>query len=113
MAILTTTVTDRRPVAVTVQLDGEIDLSGAEQLDRAVQDVTRLGAAPVVVVDLAGTTFMDSTGIQFLARLAKLAEAQGSSFYIIGARPSVRRLIELTEFADTLLTFEARQPHLV
>jgi anti-anti-sigma factor len=74
-------------------LEGELDIATAPEL---VEMLQRLGARRhAVVLDLAGVTFMDSTGLTTLMDAAFDAERDGWEFSIRAASPAVRRVVEL------------------
>jgi anti-sigma B factor antagonist len=53
-----------------VEVFGEIDVDTAPKVRARVDDVLA-GGCDRIVLDLAGTTFMDSTGISLLVRLTR------------------------------------------
>lgn len=80
-----------------VVLAGEVDAAlGADLLD-ASADAEEAGRP--VEVDAAQVTFMDSTGVAFLARLASRSPAQ---LVLIRPTPLVRFLIEVTSIRQVL-----------
>ena len=75
-------------------LSGELDLTGAEFLADALEGAERGGA--VVVVDLRGLEFMDSSGLHaLLLAHARMEEAGGRLVLVQGPR-AVRRVFEVT-----------------
>ena len=86
---------DGRP---TLQVCGELDIATCQQLGDAVADALESGA-PALVVDLTGTTFLDSSGARQLARTARHATDVGVSLQVVcppGNRP-VRLVLDLLE----------------
>ena len=75
-----------------VQIDGDIDVSNAAELARAAAEL-HIGAGAGVCVDLGGTTFMDSTLVQFLA---DLGDEGARHLVICRPGPMASRLIHLT-----------------
>ena len=75
-----------------VQIRGDVDLSEAGALDRAAA-LLRDGAGGGVCVDLGGTTFMDSTLVQFLE---DLGDGGAGRLVICRPGPMATRLIHLT-----------------
>lgn len=47
------------------------------------------------MLDLTGTTFIDSSGIELVVRFERRAAAGGLDVVIVGARPEVRRVFDL------------------
>jgi anti-anti-sigma factor len=93
---------DRAGDQLRLRIAGEVDVSNVAEL-RAAADTA--GRASVVVVDLAECTFLDSSALAVLARYLPLAERGELSLRLEGARPLVRRVLEITGFgphvADT------------
>lgn len=90
----------REGVAV-VHPPSEVDLSNADELRThclAAVDV----AGPRVVVDLAETTFLDSTALSVFVGLAKKLEADGGWLRLASANSSVGKILALTRL-DTYL----------
>jgi anti-anti-sigma factor len=85
---------------VFVRIVGDVDLSNVAQLDRAAE---QLGGsiARTIYADLGGTTFMGSTLVTFLVRIANVGIA-ARSLILCRPTPSARRVIQMTgleEFA--------------
>jgi anti-sigma B factor antagonist len=74
---------------------GEIDLASAPVLGAAVVDALAERPA-VVVVDLAGVRFMDSTGLRALLDARLGAGAAGVALRLRAPSPAVARVLELT-----------------
>ena len=49
-----------------------------------------------MVVDLAGLTFIDSSGINALVRAASTVEARGGTAVLAAPSPAARRVFEIT-----------------
>jgi anti-anti-sigma factor len=74
---------------------GEVELSTADMLVRAVGEALDMHP-PAIEVDLAGVTFMDSTGIGALLQARKRATVGGTALTVVNPQPSVRRILEIT-----------------
>jgi anti-sigma B factor antagonist len=83
-----------------VVLTGEVDVSSCE----ALHDCLAQGAASYdeVVLDLAGVTFMDSTGVAEIIRTAQHLEPDGRTFRLRNPHPHVLRLLEVTGLTQLL-----------
>ncbi|MEE6308075.1 STAS domain-containing protein [Plantactinospora veratri] len=80
---------------VRVAADGEIDMSTADSLRDCLDEL--LDQKPEkVVVDLAGVTFLDSSGIATLVRAYNRALNQGAGLNVVNCQANVRRVLELT-----------------
>ncbi|MFC0509093.1 STAS domain-containing protein [Micromonospora costi] len=89
--------------AVTVAARGEVDLSTADDLSRAIEDAVA-GPATTVTVDLGDVTFLDSAGINVLLRGRRLADERGTSYHVTNARGMVGQLLRMTGVWDHLTT---------
>jgi anti-anti-sigma factor len=78
---------------VVVRPYGDLDLEGAAVLKRALQHVGQ--EAPVVVIDMAEVTFMDSTAISVLIAFQQQLTSP-SGLRLSNLTPAGRRLLELT-----------------
>jgi anti-sigma B factor antagonist/stage II sporulation protein AA (anti-sigma F factor antagonist) len=88
---------------------GEVDLSTAEVLGEALTGV--LGrSVPVVVVDLAGVGFLDSTGIATLVQARNQFTANGGTLSVVNPQPLVRRVLEITGVLAALTGDERPAP---
>jgi anti-sigma B factor antagonist len=87
--------------AAVVAVSGELDLASSpaleEELDRVVASQT-----PLVVIDLRGLEFMDSTGLSVLIRAHQRAEESGQRFALVRGSQQVQRLLSLTGVAERL-----------
>jgi anti-anti-sigma factor len=81
-----------RPHRVT--LSGEVDMARVDELTILV-DQFRDSSQADVRVDLAGVTFMDSTGLGTLARLRSIAQARGGSVTLVAPPAQVLRLLAI------------------
>lgn len=85
-----------------VRVAGELDLHGSDALVARVRALARPGGS--LRVDLAGITFIDSTGANALLRIDRDARHAGAAevrFVVVRGGP-VARLLELTGLVDTL-----------
>jgi anti-sigma B factor antagonist len=79
---------------VVVTLAGECDLSVRDKL--TVLLLEAVNSAEVVAVDLAGLTFMDSSGLHALMTGHRAAQQAGRRLYATGAVGVVAALLDLT-----------------
>jgi anti-sigma B factor antagonist len=85
----------------TIEPAGELDLATARQLEEQVETVIRQGC-DVLVLDLKGLTFIDSSGVRLVANLAKRARDDGFELELVRGQPNVQRVFELTGLVKTL-----------
>lgn len=80
-----------------VQLDGEIDLSTAGELRTALEQA--LATDPNVVIDMAGVTFVDATGLRVVLQLA--ACRNGSGPLPLRNASRMQRILELVGLSES------------
>ncbi len=81
---------DATPALVTVV--GEVDAEAAPALAEAVEQLSGGDLA----FDLAGVTFIDSSGLRVIAGAAGDAEAGGRRCTVVAASPAVERIFAMT-----------------
>jgi len=77
---------------------GELDIASVPVLEEAFDRALEAGATRIVV-DLAGVTFIDSTGLRLLIRITERA---GEGQLEIRSTPIVDRLLQVTGLLDQL-----------
>ena len=95
----------RRGAVDYVRILGDVDLSEADELDRAAAQLQD-GGGGGICVDLGGITFMDSTLVQFLE---DLGDGGAGRLVICRPGPMATRLIHLTGL-DTVASVRADLP---
>jgi stage II sporulation protein AA (anti-sigma F factor antagonist) len=89
-----------------VRIEGEVDLSNAEQLADALSSAAS-GAANGSVVDLTAVPFMDSSGLRVLLMAVK--DERSPLVAVVEPESPVARLIELAEVDERLPTFASER----
>ena len=79
-----------------VSVAGELDIATAEQAYAYLTDLIDQGHTPLSV-DLADLTFCDASGLSVLAKSAKRAREAGRQLMLTHARPSLLRIMHVTE----------------
>ncbi|MBV9806354.1 MAG: STAS domain-containing protein [Solirubrobacterales bacterium] len=87
--------------ATTVTISGELDLLSAPALERALERLPE-SEAELIIVDLRGLEFMDSTGLHLLVQAQQKAHESGRRFALIKGGEQVQRLFELTGVTENL-----------
>ena len=78
-----------------LRVDGEVDISNAEQLAAAMDRAA--GDARTVALDLSGTTYLDSAGIRLVFNLAeRLQTRRGRVRLIVPEDSPIRAVLEVT-----------------
>lgn len=87
--------------AAKVLVEGEVDVSNADQLRSAV-DAALAGSALEVTIDLAQVPYIDSTGIGVLVGAAHRAQEAGKQLVVASPQKNVARVLGLLGVADDL-----------
>jgi anti-sigma B factor antagonist len=78
-----------------VSLPVEIDLANAGQIREDLLTVLNRGPA-TLIVDMTGTTFCDSAGVNAIVRAYKRAAAGGARMRLVVSAPAVQRVLAIT-----------------
>lgn len=87
--------------ARTLVLTGSLDLASKPALAEAGRVVLLQDGAFKLTLDLAGVSFIDSSGLGTLIELAGLASDRGCSFALRSPSRRVQRVLDLTGLSDT------------
>jgi anti-sigma B factor antagonist len=90
---------DRSHRVLVLTLRGELDLASAPQLKAELRRAEATETA-MVVVDLAGVEFMDSSGLHVLLAARECLRRTGRPLSLSRVSPQVRRLLELTRMLE-------------
>jgi anti-sigma B factor antagonist len=87
---------------IVARLDGEVDLSNARQLgDKLTSAVPN--AALGVVIDLSGTTYLDSSGVHLMFELAeRLGSRQQQLRVAVPAAAPLRRVLTVVDLESAI-----------
>jgi anti-anti-sigma factor len=96
---------EQRGGTVHVSLVGELDISTATRLEDELgrQEAER---PELIVLDLQGLTFMDSTGLRLLISADARAREEGRSLTIVRGSEMVQRVMRLTRLDERLNVVE-------
>jgi anti-anti-sigma factor len=86
-----------------VRVEGEVDLAGAFQLERALLPLVRHGA---VVLEAGGITLLGSQGLRVLLAADRVSRVHGGSFRVAALSPTLRRALEPTRISERLEFFD-------
>ncbi|SFW79453.1 STAS domain-containing protein [Amycolatopsis australiensis] len=82
-----------------VTVGGELDVATAPRLRAGIAELS-LAAGQLLVVELAGVTFCDSSGISALIAARNAAEAASAEIALVGVPSRLARTFALTGLAD-------------
>ena len=91
---------------VLVTLVGEVDILSVGELRRSATELEALMPAHVVF-ELAGLTFIDSSGINALVQGVKEIEAAGGTAVLAAPSPEARRVFEIIGLAQVVSVVQA------
>lgn len=81
-------------MAAVITLDGEIDLHRSGEV-RAQLDPHIAAKEAVIVVDLSGVTYIDSSGLAVFIEAMQRVLGYGGEFALCGLRESVRHIFAI------------------
>ena len=84
--------------AVTVVVEGELDLHSASVLRSVLNEAEEAGPDRVVL-DLGGLTFIDSAGIGVLVGALRRLEARGGTLTVVDVPNAIRRVFDVTHLS--------------
>jgi anti-sigma B factor antagonist len=85
---------------VRVALRGELDLSTVGKLEDELRRVE--GRAPLVVLDLSGLSFLDSTGLRCVVGADERAREGGRRLVVVKGPDAVQRVFSITRLDERL-----------
>ena len=83
-----------RDGTLVVSLAGELDHHAARMAIEQAEDLLVLYPCEKLVLDLAGLTFMDSSGIAVVLRAKRRMEALGGNLYVVNIPRQAARVLE-------------------
>lgn len=96
---------DRRAGWREIQVEGELDLAVADQLQEALDRAGEKGAH--VLISLENCEFIDSTGIAIIVAAHNQLTGEGRRIAIYGASSQVLRVLSITGLTANGLVFES------
>jgi len=79
---------------LTVTLQGELDHHGARGLMEKIVSLVEQNLPAKMVLDLAGLTFMDSSGIAVILRAKRCMEAMNGNLVVINIPKQAAKVLE-------------------
>jgi stage II sporulation protein AA (anti-sigma F factor antagonist) len=78
---------------LVVRIKGELDMLAAEKLRTEIDNKLDSKEANTLVINLDQVTFIDSSGLGVLIGRYKKVTANNGHMYIVGAKPSVEKIL--------------------
>ncbi len=90
-----------RDGATHVALRGELDLSSADRVERELERVES-ERPDLIVLDLRGLTFLDSTGLRLIVTADQRARQSGRRLAVVRGPATVQRVFSITKLDERL-----------
>jgi anti-sigma B factor antagonist len=91
----------REPDRVVVRLEGELDLANAPLLKTAIEEADA-AESPMLVLDVQGLEFIDSTGLRVVLWARERCQDGGREFALTQGSPQVQRLLAVSGAGEHL-----------
>jgi anti-sigma B factor antagonist len=91
---------------VSIEVEGEVDLATVDELQHAI-DAVFVDSDEHLVVDLTGSSFLDSTGLKALVMSNRKFDEAGRSFAIAVSAGPISRLVDLSGVNTTIRTVDS------
>lgn len=102
---------DLRPGCRDIQIEGELDLAVAGQLDEVLTSAA--AECTCVLVGLERCEFIDSSGIAVVLRAHSRMEGEGNRLAVYGPSAQVLRVLSMTGLTGNGLVFDTAEEALV
>jgi len=101
---LSLSIETRRQSARTtvIALHGEVDYATALELRAAISTTLGTGTIDEIIVDLAGVTFLDSTGVGTMVVAARICAEMAVEFRVVEPNPFIAKLFTVVGVAEML-----------
>jgi anti-sigma B factor antagonist len=93
--------------AIVLTVTGDVDVTAVDELCQRGLNVIALADDAAVVLDAAGVSFIDSSGLGALVTLNNAATAVGTPFLLRAVPPRMASLLRLTAI-DTVIPVSGR-----
>lgn len=103
MASLDVTVDHPQEGRTLVTLAGELDVSTTPKVETAIRQVEEQGA-PLMIIDLRGVTFLDSSGLRLILEADSRSRRDGRRVLVVPGPAEVQRVFRVT-LTDSRLEF--------
>lgn len=87
-----------------VELSGRLVMADAPEARQQLKTIIE-GGQGKLILDLAGVSFMDSSGLSVLISAYKAVQAKGGDLVLLNLTPMVQSLIELTRLQQVFEIF--------
>lgn len=91
---------EKQDSTCVIRYSGELTLEVTPQLKQKLEEPLQSGECQTLVMDLAKTVFMDSSGIGFLVALNNRMRQNKNKFFLLAPSPQVRKTLTLVKLID-------------
>ena|SRR5436190_1947872 len=91
--------TEPRGDGVHLILSGELDIASAPVIEDALRDAEEQGP-PLIIIDLRGLQFMDSTGLRTILGADARAREADRRFVVVQGDENIQRVFQVTRLYD-------------
>ncbi len=99
---------DKAGDAVTVSVTGDIDMSSSTKMRDALAPIFK-NNNKVVVVDLSGVSYIDSSGIATLVEGLQWSHNSKNKFRLAALTPGVKDVFEIARLLTVFEVFETKE----
>ena len=93
-----------RGATIVVHLPGEIDMANADRVSEELNAAFGPGVG-IVIADMSGTRFCDTSGIHALVMAYKRAKASNTGFRVVAGPGEVRHVLEILHLDTVFATY--------
>ena len=94
----------------TVEIRGELDAYNAPKLEQLASSLYAQGAE-TLTLDVAHTTFVDSSGLRTMLTMRDRAEHRNGTFLLAQVPDVLKRLLEITGLTEAFATVDDASGH--
>ena len=102
-------VTRKTDQVTVVSLKGAVDLYSSPDARKAVLGSIKEGKPKLVLVDLAGVSYIDSSGVATLVEGLQLAKEYKCEFYLVGLSAAAKEVFELARLDKVFSIFASEK----
>ncbi len=93
----------------TASLSGELDHHGCEEIRQELDGLLLMPTTKVLILDMSGVSFMDSSGMGLLLARNKLAVDRQVQLIICGPSPEITKLLQMVALDKQIPLFGTHQ----
>ena len=99
---------DKTEGSVTITVSGDIDMSSSTQMRDALTPLFQ-NSNEVIVVDLSGVSYIDSSGIATLVEGLQWSHSSNNTFRLAALTPGVKDVFEIARLLTVFEVFDSKE----